>query len=397
MLLFTSAAGAQSTDAAATTANADLALPNTNDPDIVVAQDRGAKTAGAARSAQTLPFHARAGMQGNRTMSQSFTITSGSGDTFEINTGDRGNITVRRNGTAVPAEQQKLTADSIEILSNDGTVVLKLSGIAGLGGRAAVAARTEPRAQLGVTTGAPDEALAAQLGIDTTKTSVIQSITSNSAAEKAGFKRFDIITQIEGSDHADPDSIRAVIAKKKPGESLHATVLRKGGGVDVVATLTIAPDFETVEGLTNWPLHAAIGADAWRTTDLTAVKRNTDLLIKELDAKARDEAVAARMKALGYVGATGEQQKVEIEHQEARKRKLTDMETEEDVKKLEHMTEDARKRFLVMPNGATAASVAGIEKLETLITQLSDRLAKMEAELAAIRKMSGDNAARANR
>lgn len=84
-------------------------------------------------------------------------------------------------------------------------------------------------------------ALAAQLGIESGKATVIDEVYDDSEAAKAGLKQFDIITSVEGAD-ASPEAIRKAIAEKKPGESISLGI-RRGS-----QTLTIPVNVREVEG-----------------------------------------------------------------------------------------------------------------------------------------------------
>ena len=72
----------------------------------------------------------------------------------------------------------------------------------------------ENRALLGVTTEKTDK------GVE------ILEITKESAAEKAGLKKGDVITRIEETKISDPDELVAAIRKNKPGDKVTVTYLR---------------------------------------------------------------------------------------------------------------------------------------------------------------------------
>lgn len=84
----------------------------------------------------------------------------------------------------------------------------------------------ENRAMLGVTTEK------AENGVE------IQEITKESAAEKAGLKKGDVITKINESKIEDPDDLSAVIKKQKPGDKVTVTYLRDKKQQNVTAELT---------------------------------------------------------------------------------------------------------------------------------------------------------------
>lgn len=92
----------------------------------------------------------------------------------------------------------------------------------------------------------------AMLGVTTEKVeegAKINNITDESAAEKAGLKKDDIITKIDDKKIGDPDALSEAIRKHKPGEKVTITYLRDKKEHKVTAELgkwkgnafTIAP------------------------------------------------------------------------------------------------------------------------------------------------------------
>jgi len=81
----------------------------------------------------------------------------------------------------------------------------------------------------------------AMLGVTTEKTEQgveVQSITKESAAEKAGLKENDIITKIDDTKIDSPDELSATIKKHKPGEKVTVTYLRDKKEYKATAELT---------------------------------------------------------------------------------------------------------------------------------------------------------------
>jgi serine protease Do len=86
-----------------------------------------------------------------------------------------------------------------------------------------------------------EDANRAMLGVTTEKTEegvVVQDITKESAAEKAGLKEKDIITKINDKKIEDPDDLSEAIQKHKPGEKVTITYLRDKKEQKVTAELT---------------------------------------------------------------------------------------------------------------------------------------------------------------
>lgn len=81
----------------------------------------------------------------------------------------------------------------------------------------------------------------AMLGVTTQKDEkgvLVQSITKESAAEKAGLKENDIITKIDDTKISEPDDLSAAIKEHKPGDKVKVTYLRDKKEQKVTAELT---------------------------------------------------------------------------------------------------------------------------------------------------------------
>lgn len=78
---------------------------------------------------------------------------------------------------------------------------------------------------LGVTTGSDD------------KGARIESVSDESAAEKAGLKKGDIITKVGEYDVKNPDGLTKAVRKHKPEEKVAITILRDGKEQKLTATL----------------------------------------------------------------------------------------------------------------------------------------------------------------
>jgi serine protease Do len=80
----------------------------------------------------------------------------------------------------------------------------------------------------------------AMLGVTTDKDSKgaeIQTISKESAAEKAGLKKGDIITRIDDSRVEGPDGLTTAIRKHKPGDKVTVTIIRDGKEQKLTAEL----------------------------------------------------------------------------------------------------------------------------------------------------------------
>lgn len=93
------------------------------------------------------------------------------------------------------------------------------------------------RGQLGVVIQNITEDLAKSLELKDTKGVLVSDVSSGGAAEKAGIKRGDIITAINGEKTEDSNILRNRVAQSTPGTEVTLTVLRDGKEQEFKATL----------------------------------------------------------------------------------------------------------------------------------------------------------------
>ncbi|MGE3165662.1 MAG: S1C family serine protease [Planctomycetota bacterium] len=89
-------------------------------------------------------------------------------------------------------------------------------------------------AQLGVRVESAHPALRAQLSLGEGEGLVVAEVLPNSPAAAAGFEKYDLITQVNGAPVADPNSLRAQIAK---GDPLEVEIVRVGKRQVLTVTL----------------------------------------------------------------------------------------------------------------------------------------------------------------
>jgi S1-C subfamily serine protease len=105
------------------------------------------------------------------------------------------------------------------------------------------------RGQLGVGIQTITEELAKSLDLKETKGVIVGSVKAGSAAEKAGVKRGDVITAINGEKIDDGNTLRNKIAQTAPGTEISLTVLRDGKEVELQAKLDeFSPETANNEG-----------------------------------------------------------------------------------------------------------------------------------------------------
>lgn len=93
------------------------------------------------------------------------------------------------------------------------------------------------RGMLGINIQTPTEELAKGLDLQNADGVLIGSVRPGSAAEKAGLKRYDLITAINGEKMVDSNVLRNKVASTVPGTEIKVTVLRDGKEMDFTATL----------------------------------------------------------------------------------------------------------------------------------------------------------------
>jgi Do/DeqQ family serine protease len=93
------------------------------------------------------------------------------------------------------------------------------------------------RGQLGIVVQKVTSDIASNLGIQETRGVIVSNVKSGSAAEKAGIKRGDVITAINGTAVNDPNSFRNKVAGTQPGTEVTLTILRDNKEQQLRATL----------------------------------------------------------------------------------------------------------------------------------------------------------------
>jgi len=94
------------------------------------------------------------------------------------------------------------------------------------------------RAQLGVTVQAVTSDLAASLGLKEPVGAIVSSVSSGSAADRAGVRRGDVIKALNGEPVHDTNALRNRVAESKPGSTATLLVVRDGAE----RTLTVKLD-----------------------------------------------------------------------------------------------------------------------------------------------------------
>jgi Do/DeqQ family serine protease len=93
------------------------------------------------------------------------------------------------------------------------------------------------RGQLGIVVVRAGTEPARELGVNETKGVVVAAVQSGGAAERAGMKKGDVITALNGAEVNDSNAFRNQVASIAPGTEVDLTVLRDGRELHVRATL----------------------------------------------------------------------------------------------------------------------------------------------------------------
>jgi Do/DeqQ family serine protease len=93
------------------------------------------------------------------------------------------------------------------------------------------------RGQLGVSVRRVDSDMAQSLGMSDTKGVIVNSVVPGSAAEHAGIRQADVITELDGTPVNDSNAFRNHIASTAPGSEVTLTLLRDNREQKIRATL----------------------------------------------------------------------------------------------------------------------------------------------------------------
>lgn len=153
------------------------------------------------------------------------------------------------NGEKVPSDRVRLEDGHVRILDAQGQEVISvpLPVPAGDGGaRVVVGEAAAARPVIGVTMGEIDWPLAEQVGVNPADVVLITGVSDGFPADKAGLKRFDIVTKIDGAGPVNEERLSEAVRAKKAGDILRLTILRKGQPQEIA----IAVEERKAEGMT---------------------------------------------------------------------------------------------------------------------------------------------------
>ena len=157
---------------------------------------------------------------------------TGGGDSYEdflqtdapINQGNSGGALVNTRGELVGINSQILSTSG----GNIGIGFAIPSNMAKNVMEQLVSGGAVHRGMLGVTVQGINSDLAGSLGLSGVKGALVSAVSEDSPAEKAGLKRGDVITAIDGQAVKDSNSLRNTVSRLKPGSTVSLTLFRGG-------------------------------------------------------------------------------------------------------------------------------------------------------------------------
>jgi serine protease Do len=95
---------------------------------------------------------------------------------------------------------------------------------------------------LGVSAQAVTPDIAAALGLQEQAGAIVSQVTKGGPADKAGLKRGDVITELDGKKILDPSELPRMVAFGHIGKTVTMSVIRQGKPVNIQAVIEPAPD-----------------------------------------------------------------------------------------------------------------------------------------------------------
>ena len=102
------------------------------------------------------------------------------------------------------------------------------------------------RGYLGISTQELDQDFQASLGVK--EGVVVGDVQRGKAADKAGLKRLDVITAVDGQKVSTPDELVASIAGRRAGDTVKVTLVRDGKRLDLSIVLGDRKDLQAANG-----------------------------------------------------------------------------------------------------------------------------------------------------
>lgn len=159
------------------------------------------------------------------------------------------------------------------------------------------------RGYLGIGIAPVDEDLAAALGLPKDRGEFVQRVEEDGAAAKAGLKRGDVVTKINGKDVTPQQTLSYIVANTKPGTRIPVEIVRDGKAMTLTAVVGTRPPEEQLAGTNFDPEdEQAMPEDPSGAAD-TALQETLGLAVQPLTVDiARSIGVDATTKGL-VIGA----------------------------------------------------------------------------------------------
>jgi len=170
---------------------------------------------------------------------------TGGGDSYEdflqtdapINQGNSGGALVNTRGELIGINSQILSPSG----GNIGIGFAIPSNMAKNVMDQLVTSGAVHRGMLGVTVQGLNSDLAGSLGLSGVKGALVSAVSEDSPAEKAGLRRGDVITAIDGQAVKDSNSLRNTVSRLQPGRTVSLTLFRDGQERQVSVRLAEMP------------------------------------------------------------------------------------------------------------------------------------------------------------
>ncbi|PKP96680.1 MAG: protease [Alphaproteobacteria bacterium HGW-Alphaproteobacteria-13] len=104
------------------------------------------------------------------------------------------------------------------------------------------------RGYLGIGIAPVDEDVAAALGLPKNRGEFVQRVEPDGAAAKAGLKRGDVVTKVNGKDVTPQQTLSYIVANTKPGTRIPLEVVRDGKTITLNAVVGTRPPEEQLAG-----------------------------------------------------------------------------------------------------------------------------------------------------
>ncbi|MFC2170073.1 Do family serine endopeptidase [Acidobacteriota bacterium] len=103
------------------------------------------------------------------------------------------------------------------------------------------------RGYLGITIVAIDEDTKKLLNLESKQGALVNSVEPDTPAEKAGIKRYDVITEVDGNPIEDPNDVKFKIADTPPGTKIEISIIRDGKKMQLSTKIEELESEETPE------------------------------------------------------------------------------------------------------------------------------------------------------